>query len=836
MEAGESKVSAERVPRFPLGPISCTQADGPDAQKPVMTRKYKFHFPLPGRKSNTEKLPVAKHCQLDCRNADDSPRFDPGDKARRLLGTSELASPEVKQKQSWRARQLKKYPSFMSGTTADANGGQAMDPEDIVVPEKMAPHETSRGLKHMLRNQPSSPLLGKDFMDDSFTWGSVTEFSIPNAQRSESSSTSRSYYDPLKSPLAISQQTSASSARDMALRKGCKPVASPNSQGLTDAIACPAVSGEDYKYDKLDCSKTPPQLDLSTLFPKPVSLKSGAPLPQAVIKSPSQISLASSSQRWVPTNRHTLVGQDRTKIKDYNPKGDEVDLKDVLRMDEHKVKMNAKRPNNGAMNWFGGLEEDDNEFDAIFPSACTVHALPEDPRDSVKAGLEEVSKDLRLRQRKSSISDPHRRPSTSRPTLSFRLDPAVAYAPTTYPRDSLQSSGLRSTASSVSRRSKRSGLGNRISLSAMDLINQSVLVLSSSSDDEIEQSAPRRRARIRDSIEVVDIGEEPLVYSAETMKASKPRPVVRVLSGRASNPRWLAAVPPIPKMPETPQLHQRTSSKKWGAEIKSKITSMKVVDDKDIKLKLASMKIIGDPSSSAEHSIASRSSTKVHRSATHKGDYTRGSKMMAVTEEEEKLLEAMRKKRASIRKVDFAEGFHEALQLRGDVEPSKRPKTSSADGRPTFFDSEKTVLNPPLGHGLRNSLTGAPFAASTNDLVHVDSYPFPETNQRRSKNVSSVPQPDPSPSLSFSPSDLLPSPPSSRLSPRTPPPGHGFQEVYAGGSGASPSRQLRFWDSSRHDRKQSASSGVLTVYSGDNRKIRDVDSEDGITGWTMDRW
>jgi len=789
-----------------------------------MARIYKFSFPLPGRKSSPEKQPVPDPRYGNRHNADDSPMFNPGEKARRLLGTSEPNSPELKQKQSWRARrQAKKSPSFISVTKPNLEDDLAKDYEDTVIPQKVVPNERIGAPAHTLRNKPSSPLLGHHFIDDAVTWGSVTDVANTNAHHSESSATLQSYYDPMKSPLAISQQTSASSARDMALRKGCKPIARPLGQGLPGTMTYPAFSDEEHLYNNIDSSKRkPPQLDLSTLFPKPRSSYVAAPLPSTIVKSPSQISLASTSQRWESSNRPSWTAQDGTKEQD-STVGDEMDLKDILRMDEHHIKMNVKRPTEPVKNWFDGLGEDDDEPINVFPGANSVRALPEDPRAAVKVGLDEVSKDLRLRQRKSSMSNPHRRPLTSRPTLSFRLDPA-AHAVTAWPRHSLQSSGLTSTASSVSRRSRRSAQVTRISISGMDLLNQSVLVLSSS-DDEIEQSSPRRRARIRDSIEVADIGNEPLVYSAETMRARKPRPVIRVLSGKASK----SNIPPVPKMPETPQLHQRAASKKF--ENKSKVTSIKVVDDTDIKRKLASMEIMDDPNVSA----GARTSTKVNRSATHKIDYARCSKMMAVTEEEEKLLEAMRKKRASIRKLDFAEGFHEALQLHGNTEAPTRPRTASVDGRCKFIDPDRTTPIPPFGQGLRNSLTGAPFAASTDDLVHVDSYTSPETTQRWSRNASSMPPSDPSPSLSFSPSDILPSPPSSCLSPKTPPPGLGFLEVHAGGVGAAPSRQLRLWETTGHDRKQSVSSGVLTL-SSEERKARDVGSEESITGWRMDRW
>ena len=701
----------------------------------------------------------------------------------------------------------------------------------------MVAPEMVRQPSHLLRNKPSSPLLGQHLVDGPVPWGSVTDASDPKVHRSESSSTLQSYYDPLKSPLSVSQQTSASSARDMALRKGCKPIAGPLMQDLSETITYPAAPNTDDINRRMDpAKKKPAHSELLNLSPKPRTSNSVSSEKPTVVKSPSQMSLATSDQRWEPSNRSDWTGHAGAKIEKFTAYGDEVDLKDILRADAKNAKLNVKGPQNAAKNWFDGLGEDKNEVDGVIPSISSERMLPKDPIESVKAGLHEVSRDLRLRQRKSSISDPRRRPSTSRPTLTFQLEPVVVRTPNTSSGDSLHPSGPRSTASSVSRKTRRSDQVKRISLSGVDLTNQSVLLLSSS-DDEVDPPTPRRRARIRDSIEVSDIGDENLTYNAETAMVSKPRPVVRVLSGRASNSLHPARVPPVPNMPETPQLYQRASAKKWGADIKSKINSMRVVDDTDIKLKLASMKITDNPILGAEVSAASRTAAKALRSAIPKApaEHARGSKMMAVTEEEEKLLEAMRKKRASIRKVDFAEGFHKALQLHGDIEPEQRPKTANVDGRPEFFYHDRTATPPPLGHGLRNSLTGAPFAASTDDLVHVDSYPFPETTQRWSRTLNSMPPPDPSPSLSFSPSDILPSPPSSCFSPRTPPPGHGFLEVYEGGVRVSPSRHLRLWDPSRHDRKQSASSGILTPSFGEKR-ARDFDVEDGMTGWAMDKW
>ena len=760
--------------------------------------------------------------------------FDPGEKAGRLLGTSEPNSPGLRPKKSWKARQLKKYPSFMSITMPDIDGGSVEKYGNTAMPEMTAGQDMDRRPPQTLRNKPSSPLLGRHFVDGSALWGSVTDAPRPKAHRSESSSTLQSHYDPSKSPLAISQQTSASSARDMALRKGCKPIATPLRQDLPKVTAYPAAAVTRKTDDLIDPQERNIQpLDVSKLFPLPQPPNNGVSPEISIVKSPSQLSLASSSQQWISTNRVDWIGQGGSKQTDPAVVADKLDLKETLRMEGNNVKPNGKRLNKATKNWFDGLGDEGNEVIGALHGGSSALALPEDPRESVKIGIGEVSKDLRLRQRKSSLSDPRRRPSSSRPTLSFQLEPAVISTNDPRGGNLSQSSGPRSSEGSISRKSTPSHR-QRVDLSAMDLVNQSVLLLSSS-DEELNPPTPRRRARIRDSVEVADAGDEPLVYSAETMKASKPRPIVKIVTSRPSTPKRQVEVPPVPKVPETPHLYQRTPAKKWGADIKSKITSMKVVDHRDVKLKLASMQISDGPVYDAETSAASRTATKNLRSTPVRSDHVRSSKMMAVTEEEEKLLEAMRKKRASIRKIDFAEGYHKALQFHGNTEPETRPKTSNVDGRPEFFDLERTTSPSLLGHGLRSSLTGAPFAASTDDLVPAESYPFPETTQQWSRTINTIPPHDPSPSLSFSPSDILPSSPSSCLSPRTPPSGHGFLEVYAGGTGISPSRQLRFWDPNRHDRIQSVSSGVLTLSSGE-RKARDMDSEDGVAGWATERW
>ena len=142
---------------------------------------------------------------------------------------------------------------------------------------------------------------------------------------------------------------------------------------------------------------------------------------------------------------------------------------------------------------------------------------------------------------------------------------------------------------------------------------------------------------------------------------------------------------------------------------------------------------------------------------------------MKVTSEEEALLEAMRGKRASIRQDDFDKGFKTAMQLQDIV---TRPKTAGADGRasPSSNFRSGPSISPPLQEfAIKMSGTDPRFSASADDLRLGDSYPFPKVPSNRKEYISMS---KPSPSPSFSPSDLLPETPASNNSPVTPP-GHG---------------------------------------------------------------
>jgi len=145
-----------------------------------------------------------------------------------------------------------------------------------------------------LHGKASSTLLGQHLNEERPIDPSGAAASL---RHNDSSSTLKSYYDRQKSPLAISQQTSASSARDLALRKGFPPVLqrSPllNVESIDrfeDDFAENCVyTKEEEELVPQKMKKKPARLDLSMLFPR--SRKHGDKSPAA---SPSSMSTNNS--------------------------------------------------------------------------------------------------------------------------------------------------------------------------------------------------------------------------------------------------------------------------------------------------------------------------------------------------------------------------------------------------------------------------------------------------------------------------------------------------------------------------------------------------------------
>ncbi|KAL8783563.1 MAG: hypothetical protein Q9213_004553 [Squamulea squamosa] len=701
-----------------------------------MPRTFKFSFPLPGRKASYDKNGSPVSLGTPNHSHDNSPLTDPGSKAERVLGTMDPAPSSSKTSR----KAIRKKPSFMSS---------------------------------------SSPLLGERFTKGSPGTDSSTDTSSPRPHFYGSSSTLRSYYDPARSPLSISQQTSASSARDMALRKGHPTISSPLSQNTSDDI--PPIDPEDDQPPATHpaSAKNPACLDLSDLFPQP-HISPGPILScDEVSKSPTQLSYPSSPQSGSVgrLNWWTRRKAKEPRSKEAKPPSDDPRL-DKLNLGMGTLKMNVRKPKAGTQHRFDGAGDQptpDTEVDAFKAPGQfwnqRLNNLRHDTNDHYKG---DVDKRIYSESSARENSIPH--------------DPAGP--PKLHQQQTLDGAQSQQSSSRTS--------PQRVKSAKADLSNQSFLELSSSSEDESEQpraaeSQDYRRHRIRDSIDQNAIGDDVIVTSAERIRPVKPKPVVNTSPRRSK--RGSEIIPPVPKIPERPRLQQRISSMRWR-------------ESTSVKSLLASTTSVDDCTFTSGDILMASPPPSIKTTATEPQDHKfgHGSKIMTVTAEEGELLEAMRKKRATIR--------HEAARNFND---NQRPKTAGTDGRQSYFGSDRSSSPPPSlsafrGHTYRssNGSDGSfafPQVPSSSD--------HPSLTRKAPRQAPSIVSPPPkfSPSASsFNTSEMLPSTPrSNRLSPITPI--SSAQEDSFGGSehvygdtmlGLSKGR-------AKHERKRTISSGVVML-------------------------
>ncbi|KAI4215820.1 MAG: hypothetical protein LQ351_001808 [Letrouitia transgressa] len=783
-----------------------------------MPRAFKFSFPLPGSRQTADDDASPGSWSIPSHTHDDSPFSDPGSKAERVLGTAEPVRPHIKNKTPRRA--LKSKPSFMSVTISEAESDDNSGKDGFPFPGMPWSQNGSRRPSFNLRTQSSSPLLGDRFLKGSPGTDSLTtDASSPQHRFHSSSSTLRSYYDPGRSPLSISQQTSASSARDMALRKGCPIVSSPLSRNFSESSSSAFLDERKGATVHHGSGASPATLDLSSYFPKPDRKSNVILSPDGISKSPSQVSLSSNCQQLNTPRRQGWWK--KRKEKEADPKSVNA-LQQQSALLERNIqplppKTDSVKSKVGARYWFDGIEEDNcldtSDLDGAKKPTHLTQSWNKHPHGLQENGVhqnQKIDKDQGC-----GVQLPPPLPASEHTTTNHQQQKQRCKINEGH---HTQNFGiLRGCSNSTSQGNLSPSEENRIGSMKADLQDQSFLELSSSEDESessVVASYRYRRHRIRDSIDQTAIGDEVSVYNAERVRPAKPHSVHHSVPRRSL--RGSETIPPVPKLPARPQLQKRVSSMRWRES-----TSMKPVTAPAAE----------DSNSSSRASIVSQTSSRITTSDSHKKKLGYKNKMMVVTLEEEQLLEAMRNKRASIHQNAFTDGYAKSIysvRSSGD-----RPKTAGADSKPSYSRSTSplpSIAVPPKSAGFTYP------AASSDGSAFEDPFPFPEISKRSKAPPVRFPPPKSSPTSSLSPSDMLQSTPRSGLSPITPPPpDRDFLEMYAQGAAISPSRAQHLAQKSRHDRKGTGSSSVVMLDAGDQRG-QELDDEDAITGWAMDRW
>jgi hypothetical protein len=234
-----------------------------------MGRASKFLFPFPGRKPAA----TTKDKEVLTRSPTQLSTYLP--KAQRILGTDNdlnIDSPSRDDDQSWGHSSSRSSVSGMSISLTEST--RSVHDGASIAESQAERWELESGVLpryQRLRGKPSSTLLGQQNGEEAGTDTSSTSRRMHNQT---SNSTLRSFYDRQKSPLAISQQTSASSSRDLALIKGYPPVVATRSPllqvDMVHQIDGRAAELEPQVEISLPRSrKKAARLDLSTMFSKP---------------------------------------------------------------------------------------------------------------------------------------------------------------------------------------------------------------------------------------------------------------------------------------------------------------------------------------------------------------------------------------------------------------------------------------------------------------------------------------------------------------------------------------------------------------------------------------
>jgi hypothetical protein len=179
------------------------------------------------------------------------------------------------------------------------------------------------------------------------------------------------------------------------------------------------------------------------------------------------------------------------------------------------------------------------------------------------------------------------------------------------------------------------------------------------------------------------------------------------------------------------------------------------------------------PALSAKASLVDNGLVRGHRPSR--------SRVMVVTEEEERLLEVMREKRASIRTATLVEGFKQVINQKAAKNAvPQRPKTAETEASSANLNPDYMQFPVPprsRANSASNLLQDqlSPKAKTTDDLLNEELAEMPgcAPPTTQSRNIHPFNASLASSALGSAPSDTMPSPTASQLSassPRTPPP------------------------------------------------------------------
>ncbi|KAF2704609.1 hypothetical protein K504DRAFT_389813 [Pleomassaria siparia CBS 279.74] len=654
-------------------------------------RGPRFSFPIPGRKSHskvdktteqthsTSSIPPVSVPEWSSHFNNPSGSYS---KAERLLGTSGLAYPP-----SSRQTSVPPSPGYMTVTVSETSFGS--ESTDKKLPASVDEGSLFPTRPRTMSNRPSSTILNNAYNngDDRrlSNCSSISKMLNPRT----SNSTMRSHYDAQNSPLYISQQTSDSAVRDRALRKGKPPVATTYDRNMDDhGHVTGMLSRQPLEDIKRQSRKSkPPRLDLSRLFPKPKP-SGGTTLlsPTKLVTSPSAMSTTSEYFPRPMTRVSTPETKGQAKLtktakrQQTSPSKPPMPTSPVRlhkREQYDGAKVNVRRPPNGIQHWFDGLGDEDGD-EVSEEENCRTHALKHAVLQASQPTLSPKSSTSRLFQNSATSSQQTLR--QHQPEIGSRKEQHV-YGSLNHRLSSPSQFSIQSQGSLVSSKTRSSAF------SKSNLQDSSVLSMSSSEDEDEDDHAPApapNRSSMRASIDIPDDDGDVIVGKAQAYKVRSRHHRKVPSEGKLSimSTSTNAATIEVMYSPEayTPNVFPPAYSSKRSSHTRQPSV---IHEDEDVRPKTSGNGSLA-PSSISIRSAQTSSSEPRPRTEHHK--------LMAVTAEEEALLEMMRRKRADMVKHNFTEGYKSAFQE--DVVRQTTPPDTKAYRTSGFLISETPGTSP----------------------------------------------------------------------------------------------------------------------------------------------
>jgi hypothetical protein len=517
-------------------------------------------------------------------------------------------------------------------------------------------------------------------------------------KKERSSSTLRSYYDRTKSPLVVSQQTSASSARDFALRKGCPPVI-PAMQRDASGPQHGEPSGYMTKLSKGGLKRRPSRLDLSMLFPKPAARAGPMLSPHRYTDSPPPLSVTSEAPLQEANIKPFCYQGHQSQMKDQELPRQAQGFDHLPRpIDPSFAKINIQKPRPGVQHWFdaseGNVSDEDGDGEPDMRPDFVETAFRMGSGTATPARACQIEKEPQRAPPRQVLDD-----DPFGPSLAI-IAPKSRTPPNNQLREALHNWEVRSKSASGAKwnSAAHSQKSASTALKVANLNEESVLCLSSSEDDDENEKLPEPRLPLgqhgpflRDSLGVDSIDSD-----------------VEIGTAKAINTSLLRSIKPLS---QSSSLRDNSSVK-----AKSKVQRLKAVDIPDRRSSRQGvpknehqfLSTNSDDSTakafaidSFDHdSISSKRSTRTAPAVSEKPPPL----IMALTQQEASLLEALRSKRASMRQNILIE----ATRIGSDagscprVTLSQPPNDHALTPRPNEYTSR---LSDPDAAGVKKPST-----------------------------------------------------------------------------------------------------------------------------------